>query len=456
MLDGTGAVSSSPSGMFWDDLRADSLFGDHFWPDTSWLHRNRWHVEASGLGSAANRAFADGKKTRWGVGATSDFRYGSVFVRNVLNVDSRYSHDPAYPWKQDRGAAGRIAEAYVQTDWKYGFLRLGRLNRNWGPFRDRSLILSSAPYSYDALEWQLTAPFLEYRHLFAALPYSLSRLDTDGSMQVNRYLTAHSLNLIVGSWATFGVTEAVLFGNRNGFPDLQYVNPVAIYFVTNTNAESAGNLMVGLQGMVHPFTRAVTVKGQVIIDDIQVDNRDSTDQEPNHWGGDFGVYWQLPASVPGCLALEYRYLSRWLYLVSDDNRLNGERYTYLGAGLGFPRNDGDRWHVGYTVVGANFWAASVGASYERRGGNTLTSLWNTPYGWNGYRTETSLRSDSTERTVGLEIGGLGYLGRYADVSVSLDNRWVRNKDNIRSARFVYDPVISVTVSAHYPDFYWPF
>jgi len=52
----------------------------------------------------------------------------------------------------------------------------------------------------------------EYRHLFAAFPRQKSNLDTDGVTLAGRYLTAHSLNVILKRWAALGITETVAIG----------------------------------------------------------------------------------------------------------------------------------------------------------------------------------------------------------------------------------------------------
>jgi hypothetical protein len=265
------ALASSPSGMFWDDLRVTdtTLFGGALCPRSPGQAVGYWHVEPVVGGLASTDRYVDGQHVAAVADLTSDVRYGNLLARNTLNVDSRYKNDPDYVWKTDRVAAGRIEEAYLQIDHRYGFVRFGRLKRNWGPFADRSLLLSSNPHTYDALEWSVAGRFFEFRHLFAAFDRAHSTIDTDSSA-TGRYLAAHSLNLMFGGWATLGVTESVVFGCREGLPDFQYVNPFSIYTVTNTNAESNANLMLAFQWKVYPFTKRLSLAGQVLIDDIQV------------------------------------------------------------------------------------------------------------------------------------------------------------------------------------------
>jgi hypothetical protein len=142
--------------------------------------------------------------------------------------------------------------------------------------------------------------------------------------------------------------------------------------------------------------------------------------------------------------------------------VDGERYTYLGRSLGLAQNDGDRWRLTLTMLGHRWWAATVGGGYSRAGGNTVTSPWQTgdtahpDAGYNGYRHETSLRSDSVEQTI--EFSGRGYvwLRDWADLSVGLTNRWVKNRNNRRTEGFDYDPALDVSLTLHYAGLYWVF
>jgi hypothetical protein len=478
-----GEQGGSPSGMFWDDIDALSCFGGRLWPDTTRFRSNHWIFEPSFSGNAQtvqtvyidtagiDHYVNDKKRAQltqekgsfWGGQVLSDVRYKNILVRQVLEVDSRFRDDLDYRGKTDRWAAGRFAESYCQLDWKYGFFRLGRLNRNWGPFPDRSLFVSNNTQSYDALEMQIFSSWFEFRHLFAALPYPTSSIDAEGGA-TNRYLTAHSLNIALGRLGEIGVFESVLFSRGSGFPDLTLVNPVSLYSILNINGESVGNLMLGLQCNIHPWIQNVSFKGQLLLDDIQVDNEKPIDQEPTHWGTDIGVYWHdfLPLRFRHYLSLEYRYLSRWLYTVSPSSTFSGERFTYLGRGLGAPANDGDRVNVSFLAAGNDKWAATCGASLMRQGENSLWSKWKNiskdsllaPDAL-GYRSEPAFPSGIVERTFNFYFTLMGYYKNIADMRLRVDNRWIKNKNNAPSTSYIYDPVIAFSLSFHYGDFFIP-
>jgi hypothetical protein len=282
-----GYSGTSPSRMFWDDISDATLFDSSIWSISKKLRLNHWYIEPNIAAGILMPSVEGQKPGFFHVDLLNNLKFHNITVRQTLDVDKRYEEDPFYPAHPDRGVRGRIEEAFIQMDWKYGFFRLGRQKRNWGPFADRSLILSTNPYSYDALEWQIHSSFFEFRHLFAPF-YKEKLFPTDNGLQTNRFLTAHSLNLIFGEWASLGISEAVLFSREKSFPDLHYINPVSIYTVVNTNQEGDGNLMLAFQWSVHPLVKFLTLKGQILLDDFQVDDELITDKEPTHYGLDLG------------------------------------------------------------------------------------------------------------------------------------------------------------------------
>ncbi len=449
-------LTGSPSGMFWDDCGSAYIMDPVLWPDSGKYTQDHWTLEPALITTLSNEEFLSGKKGNVHLDVLSNFKFKNFTVRTVLDVDQNNKSDPEFVWKKDRVAAGLIEEAYVQYTGKHSFARLGRLKRNWGPFYDRSILLSNHSFAYDAFEWQLHTRFLEFRHLFTALPRYYSYIDTEkypGEInQLDRYLSAHALNFIFGKWGSLGVSETVLFSRRNGFPDFQYINPFSIYSVLNTNLEGQANLMLGFQGWVHPFTPKITLKGQVVIDDFQVDDASALDKEPLHWAGDFGLYWVdlLPIPFNHHFSFEYKYLSKWMYTVTRGNTAQGERYTYLGKSLGDPDNDGDYFKGAFTAVGRNYWAASIGVSVTRKDTNTIRTPWYSDT--LGYTKEDPLSKRAfLKSTVNAFLEAHGYFRNFCDIHVCLENRWIRDKK--KSSDYTYDPRITLRVSVHYSDLF---
>jgi len=467
-------VSSSPSGMFWDDLGivplkpamplkpavpASKVYDSAMLPDSMAFGRNHWTVEPAYSVAVETPAPSKGRPFYWQLEVLNDIRYRSLTARQTLHADRLYDYDPLYPGHRERFARGRVEEAYLQYDWKYGFLRFGRLVRNWGPFIDRSLVLSSNPFSYDALEWQVHSSLFEFRHLFAAFVPN-EHFNDSADNRPGRFLAAHALSVMFKKWVTIGITEAMVFRRPQGFPDFQYVNPFSIYSVTNTNQEGKGNLVLGFQWNVHPGLENLSLRGQLLLDDFQVDRKLTTDREPPHWGLDAGLYWRdaLPLPMRNLLKAGYQRRSKWVYTVMDNDMAWGEGYTYLSKGLGAPKNDGDSVWAGFSVIGKNHWAGSAVVSYAREGENGDTSRWHDsdpgnavglPYDY----TSKQFPSGTVESTITLSLEAMAYFKDYADLRIGFANRWIKNKNHMLHQGFTYSPVFSAQIGIHFSDFF---
>ncbi len=459
-----GEVSGSPTGMFWDYIDPDTAFSSFLPHGTDHYH---WSIAPVMKGGFSTSQYKD-QQNFGKIQIQSQLQYGRLSVNQAVNVDTRYNNDQYYPAHQTREARGRVDEAYMQLDYSRGFLRLGRLNRNWGPFPDISMVLSDQPYSFDALEWQFYSSFFEFRHLFSAFPYKRSNWDnmweTSSGSPRNRFLSAHSLNFKAGSWVTLGLTETVIFARESGMPDVQYSNPFMLYAVTNLNQEGDANLMLALQWSIRPLTERIELKGQIALDDFQVDNSDETgnptDDEPNHWGFATEAIVRNPVSVKwdNIVKARYVYASKYLYTVPDLNTTRGERYSFLGKSLGFSDPDMDRASLLFECRGNNFWTAKVEATYQRKGQKTLLSKWGDSQWPLEEKNKTGLPLDYldhdfpsgiVEYTGELTLGGSAYLWGRGELNVSLINRWVKNRDNIFTGRYEYCPSLLLGLSLHY-------
>lgn len=449
-----GRTASAPSRMFWDRIESANLFDSSIWLSSEKAIENHWFMEPHVKAGLEQPSKDDQSTGYYHLEMLNDIRFRRFLIRQTFDVDKRYEYDSYYPAHQQRNLRGRIEEAYAQVDWKYGFFRIGRQKRNWGPFADRSLFISSNPYSYDAVEWQISSSAFEFRHLFAPLPNSRG-WDSDNGSTINRFLTAHSLNVMFGEWVTVGLSESVVFTREKSFPDLHYINPVALYSLVNMNQEGNGNLMLAFQWNIHPFIKSVSFKGQVVIDDFQIDDELVTDKEPTHYGLDMGVYWTNPFNIPfeHYLKAEYRKFSEWMYTVTDENGNIGERYTYAAKSLGAPQNDGDRLNTGFTVIGKNHWYGSAELGFSRQGIRNVLSRWqdSEPGQTQGLPKDSSY---SIEKTFSTALNAGFYFKNLADLSIGLSGNWIKNKDNISEPDYKFSPSVSIELSLHYSNLFF--
>ncbi len=445
---------SSPSGMFWDIIESAAMFDSSIWNSRQQCRNNYWMMEPAVSGGVSGFSEESPRSSFFLHGDIyHEAKLGRILVGQSLDVDGRFDDDEFYPGHPDRFTRGRIEEAFIQLGWNNGFFRIGRQQRSWGPFPDRSCILSSNPYSYDAVEWQLRGEFFEFRHLFSPLSFNRCFWDADDGTPQDRYLTAHSLNFILGKWFTVGVTETVLFTRDGGFPYLQYVNPVSIYSVVNTNQEAEGNLMLGFQWNVRPFTEKVSFRGQIVLDDFQVDNELITDKEPTHWGIDAGLFWYDPiAGLPlrHLVKLELTYASKWLYTVPDHNADKGERYIYGGKSLGLPFNDGMNLRLGILAVPERLGAAEIFFGYFMRGGNNERSRWNDSENIPGLPVESN---KPVQRRFAAGVESCWYFKDFIHLLWNGSLGRIQNRNNIYSVGYGFDLETSIELSVHFSGFF---
>src|SRR5690606_24451789 len=130
--------------------------------------------------------------------------------------------DPEYGGKQDSRVAGRVEDAYVSGQWRFGELFFGRTARNWGPPRLAGLQLGDDAYSYDHLFARLGTERLRLMTVIARLDEAPGLYDP----LVQRFLSVHRL---AGRWGPveLAATETYVYsGAKRGFePGL--ANPLA-------------------------------------------------------------------------------------------------------------------------------------------------------------------------------------------------------------------------------------
>jgi len=444
---------SSPSRMFWDRIESATLFDSSLWNRKSFALERYWTSEpALTAGGKLHGESAGGSSPFYKGDFYHEAQYGNMRIGQSFGIHSRYEDDTLYPAHRDRSIRGRMEEAFLEYFWRHGFLRIGRMQRSWGPFPDRSLILSANPYSYDALEFQFHGGLFEFRHLFAPFSSHRSSWDSDDGTTLNRYLTAHSLNLKFGTWVTVGVTESVLFTRNKEFPDMQYINPVSLYSLVNANQEGNGNLLFAFQWNIHPVTEKVSLRGQVVLDDFQMDDRGATDKEPAHWGLDAGIFWYDPfcALLPHrhLIKMEYTHASPWLYTVPDADAAGGERYTYYGKSLGLSFTDGSLLSLGAVVVPSRLGAYGFSVSYGRRGGNTERSSWQDRNHTAGLPFDTH---EPVESRIAAGAQGYFYIKNLAAMCVQGDLGAVRNRGNRHRESLSFDPSIALELTVHFSD-----
>jgi hypothetical protein len=244
-----------------------------------------------------------------------------------LQVDTRLKYDPDWFGKKDRVVAGRTAEAYVNARWKFGDVFFGRLDRNWGPPGIQGLLLSANPYGLDHLALAVGTSKIQLQ----AIATQLDDRDSSGAA-VHRYMMQHRLLFTPGRWGVALWEGSVLSGTARSF-ELWYLNPLNSGILEQWNNGGNVNSFVGLD-----FERRgeVTLFGQVMLDDIQVDRAAAADKKPTSYAFTVGMQGGVGGG-PTAWRAWYTRVTNLTYRNEDD--LQVPLYHFLGTGRNFDDYD---------------------------------------------------------------------------------------------------------------------
>jgi hypothetical protein len=277
------------------------------------------------------RGFASG-------GVSLQLGFGPLVAVTHPYFDTRLKYDPDWYGKKDRTIAGRTAESYVSAQWRLAELFFGRLDRNWGPSGVQGVLLSDAPYGLDHFAVTLGTARLQLQALVTQLD---TRPDTAGA-QIRRYMVQHRLWLRPrGRWTVALWEGAVLSGADRGI-EPWYLNILNLAMLEQVNSGANVNSFLGVD-----FERrgGVTLFGQLMLDDIQVDRNTLTDQKPVSYAGTLGAKGRLPLS--GAWTLVYTQVANLAYRNEDDFQVP----LYHGLGTGRNFSDYDQTALRLSFIG---------------------------------------------------------------------------------------------------------
>ncbi len=366
------------------------------------------------------------------------WRLGRFFGALVAaDLDRAKALDPAYTGKKYRGLTGDLETAALFFRKDNVTVTFGRLRPFWGPQRV-NLFLSETAEPMDLLSLAFEKGRLTFNFLFARLdqsrPDSIDYIRFPGySFNDNRYLAAHRLDLRLHHRLCMGLFESVLFGGEGRSPELYYLNPLQFFHATQLNNKDDDNTILGFDLTILPGKGIITY-GQLIIDDLQIDDKSQGDQEPNEIGLMVGIF--KAGQIGSCAAdikLEYtRITNRTYHQLYPRNR-----YLYRDKPLGHPLGpDADSLSVKARIWPRPTMFAEIELAYRRHGEGSLHKPWDEPWMAAAGDYDEPFPTGVVEKSLLVAIRSQGYLplGDYArrHLYFSLDAGWgnITNAGNI--------------------------
>jgi hypothetical protein len=292
------------------------------------------------LDSTGPRQAGPGHATASG-GLDVEFLLGHVVAVTHPEFDTWLKYDPDWYGKKDRAIAGRTAESYVAAQWRLGELFFGRLDRNWGPSGIQGLLLSDDPYGLDHLGFTVGTANFQLQALATQLD---DRIDSTGAL-VHRYMEQHRLWMRPGGGGgrlSFALWEgSVLSGPGRQF-EPWYLNVMNLGLLEQVNGGGNVNSFVGLDVERHGD---LTLFGQFLLDDIQIDRKAAADQKPSSYGLTVGAKGGLGLSSLSW-TLFYTRVTNLTY--RNEDNLQVPLYHFLGTGRNF--DDYDQATVKLTLL----------------------------------------------------------------------------------------------------------
>ena len=295
-------------------------------------------------------------------------------------------------------------------------LFLGRDELAWGLDREKGLLASGSAPTMDMFKFT----YLEDKVLFTSVHSRLRRGDADPwSEEVNRYVSAHRLDLKLWPRFTFSLSEVVLYGGEHRGFDPMYLNPVSVFYAEQWNSRSEDNVLFA-GDFTLLFPRAAELRFEVVVDDFQYDF-----ENPHELGLGFDLNARNPLldlySLFGC---SYFHIRNGTY----GHKVDYNRYTHENKIIGYPCGpDGDflEFRFSFSLPTESLW--TVRFSQRRQGEGRVSDPQDEP------PEDTEFPSGTVEKTLraGLDVswrpsynwliqGGLEWYG-------------VRNQENIESA-----------------------
>jgi hypothetical protein len=274
----------------------------------------------------ASRVFASG-------GLAATLFLGPVVAVTHPYFDTRLKFDPDWYGRKERFVAGRNAEAYLDAQLRFIELFFGSLDRNWGPSDAPGILLSDSPYDLDHAALRVGTSGVQLEGTAAQLN---DLVDTAGAVH-HRYLIQHRLWIRPpGRW-TLAAWEAFVLSGVGRSLEMWYLNILNLGMLTQVNTRANANTFLGFD-----FERkgSVTVFGQAMLDDIQIDRQVPSDRKPTSYAFTIGARGGGGGGVPRrsvAWRAYYTQVSNLAYRNEDD--LQVPLHHGLGTGRDFADYD---------------------------------------------------------------------------------------------------------------------
>jgi hypothetical protein len=321
------------------------------------------------------------------VGLDLQLQFGPGIAVTHPYEDSRLRTDP--DWFDGRRNGLRAAEAYVSGQWRYAEVFFGILDRNWGPSGIQGLLLSDNPYDLDHLAITLGPQRVQLQAVVTELD---PLVDSTGAT-VNRYMLQHRLYVRPGARWTLALWEGSVWSGVGRQAEPWYLNIVNL----GLHVQGYGGNVNSFEGLDIERHGAVTLFGQVLLDDIQINRSAASDLKPTSYAYTAGAKGGLRAWSASWTAF-YTRVTNLTYRNED----NFQVPLFHGLGTGSNFDDYDQATAKVAVLTRSGWLLEPEFTVLRQGeGDPRLPHPLVP----DYPTTATIFQGVVQRTIRLALGG---------------------------------------------------
>jgi hypothetical protein len=350
---------------------------------------------------------------------------GYVLV-NEMQIRQNSDLDSSYIGKEWRGGSGATVQSFLQWSnlGKSGsgiLIRAGRAYSQLGPGRQGQLLLGAKARPLDQLSFSYMQKL--NNHLSARFYYQQAALDKISIHK--RFLALHRFEILGKNWY-FNFSEAFLYSRNGQGIDAVYLNPFLFYHGEQYNGPDLAGNTIGSVELGYSWN-SNHIYSEILIDDIQVENKIIDDLEPNEIGVLVGFE---HAGKKQYLSIECVAITNRTYKTPDRAEWFLHRNVPIGYELG---SDVARLNLLSRYYFKENWHLDTELDVIWQGEGKINKAWDTP--WedpsvtveSGYseRFPTGLVEQSTELSV--EVLHYWTLERW--ISLCLVNESIQNVNN---------------------------
>lgn len=322
--------------------------------------------------------------------------FGNVVLVTRPVIEPRLVADPDWLGRRNLEVAGRIADAYISAQFKYGSLFYGQMDRNWGPVGMPGLPLSNYGYERQGLALEIGAGPIRLSALATDLHDEIDSL----GQTVHRYYFVHRLLVRLSSRLTVAPWEGVIVSGADRNFETRYRNPLSFSYLANTiGLGDRGNVLLGADVRWRAFGHT-TFNAQLALDDFWYRNRE---RNRDRWAFTLGAEGPLGE------------LASWRALYTQVSSLAlrafnpHENFTDAGVGIGRNFSDQDRLSLRVAIPVRDSWLLLPELTVLRQGEGRINDPYPEPDA-NGVLPTPALHIGNVERTYRAAIGISGWTG----------------------------------------------